>query len=99
MLGRYFFDKTERGIDFVWMQHDREKILEGRHLLTEASEEGDADALCFLSRTYMGAQYVWQYSGLDEDDDRAEKAGAREHSKGQCVRRIDRDAARCTHAV
>lgn len=73
MLGRYFSDKTERGIDFVWMQHDREKMLEGRQLLTEAAEEGDADALCFLARTYMGAQYVWQYSGLDEDDDRAEK--------------------------
>ncbi len=36
-MGKYFSDKTERGIDLVWMQYDREKILEGRRLLEEAA--------------------------------------------------------------
>ncbi len=73
MLGKYFSDKTEWGIHLVWMQHDREKIFEGRHLLEEAAGEGDADAFCFLARTYMGVHYVWEFSGLDKDGDRGER--------------------------
>lgn len=67
-MERYFSDKTERGIELVWMQYDQLKCSEGRRLLEEAAEAGDADALCFLGRTYMGYQYVWRHSGLSEDE-------------------------------
>ena len=46
--------------DLIWMQFDKTKQQEGKRLLEEAVAEGDPEAYCFLARTYMGFQYVWE---------------------------------------
>lgn len=68
-MGKYFSDKVEDGIAQVWMSFDKEEMQRGFSLLTEAAEEGDADAYCFLARCYMGPQYVWNGGGFPEDDE------------------------------
>ncbi len=70
-MGKVFSDKTEEGIRLVWMQFDPEKTAEGVRLLREAADGGDPDALCFLARTYMGEQYVWEYAALETSGEKA----------------------------
>lgn len=72
-MGQFFSDKTERAFDLIWMQFDKEKQQEGKRLLEEAVKEGDPEAYCFLARTYMGFQYVWQYAGFEESDEKADE--------------------------
>lgn len=68
-MGKFFADKTEEGIKLVWSSYDRNQIARGFQLLLESVKEGDGDACCFAARCYMGPQYVWQFSGIQEDDD------------------------------
>lgn len=70
-MGRYFSDKAEEGIRLVWTQYNQKEIMRGVQLLAEATNEGDADALCFLARCLMGPQYVWEYAGTQSDDEKA----------------------------
>lgn len=70
-MGRYFSDKTEEGIRLIYMQYDKKEIKRGVKLLEEAASEGDSDGLYFLSRCYMGSCYVWEFSGLEDDDQKS----------------------------
>lgn len=71
-MGQFFSDKTEQAFDLIWMQFDKTKQQEGKRLLEEAVAEGDPEAYCFLARTYMGFQYVWEYAGFEESDEKAD---------------------------
>ena len=71
-MGHFFSDKTEQAFDLIWMQFDKTKQQEGKRLLEEAVAEGDPEAYCFLARTYMGFQYVWEYAGFEESDEKAD---------------------------
>lgn len=64
-MGRFFSDKTEEGIQLIWMQFDPEKAVAGKKLLEQAADAGEADAYCFLARTYLGVD------GLEADRDKA----------------------------
>lgn len=70
-MGKVFPDKTEEGIRLIWMRFDPEKTAEGVRLLRESADAGDPDAFCFLARTYMGGQYVWEYADLETDGEKA----------------------------
>lgn len=84
-MGRYFSDKVEEGIRLVWMQYDREEMARGVELLAEAADEGDADAIAFLARTYMGSNYVWEGGNFPEDDDKASRYIKDSVMKGSAV--------------
>lgn len=64
-MGRFFTDKTEQAIDLLWMQPDTDKNPTGQLLLQQAADEGEADAYCFLGRSYLG---------LDELEENQDKA-------------------------
>lgn len=68
-MGKFFSDKAEQGIELVWMQFDKEKVIEGQHLLQEAAEEGDVEAYCLLALTYREGSKVWEEAGLVPDED------------------------------
>lgn len=70
-MGKFFSDKVEEGIRKVWMSFIPEEMYKGMQLLEEAAGEGDADAICFLARCYMGEDYVWHGGGLPVDEDKA----------------------------
>lgn len=72
-MGQFFSDKVEEGICLVWYTFIPEEMQRGMQLLEEAATEGDADAMCFLARCYMGSEYVWGGGGLPDDDDLAAK--------------------------
>lgn len=81
-MGNFFSSQTEEAIRLIWMQFDKQKIQEGQKLLIQATEEGDADACCFLARTYMGAEYVWEDAGLEEDINKAKALVVKSIHKG-----------------
>ncbi|WP_293664343.1 hypothetical protein [uncultured Parabacteroides sp.] len=66
-MDKYFSDKVEEGIRLVWCTFQPEEMQKGLQLLEEAANEGDADAMCFLARAYMGKEYVWGDGGLPFD--------------------------------
>ncbi len=73
-MGKFFSDKTELAIDLLYGTTKRENFQRGFALLVEAAEqEQDADALYFLSRCYMGEQYIWKYSGFGQDIEKSDE--------------------------
>ena len=70
-MGKYFNDKVEEAVSLIWTQFDIDKMRHGAELLAEAANEGDADAVCFLARCYMGKYYVWEGAGFPVDGTRA----------------------------
>ena len=63
-------DIVKAAIAAVWMSYDPETMRRGRDILEEAAAEGDADAMCFFGRTFLGPQYVWSGAGFPENDDK-----------------------------
>lgn len=68
-MGQFFSDNVEEGIRLVWYTFIPGEMQRGMQLLEAAAGEGDADAMCFLARCYMGGEYVWAGGGLPENDE------------------------------
>lgn len=62
----YFSDKTEEAIQLLYGQYDQAEFRRARQLLTQAADEGDADALHFLSRS-ISQGFIWAYTGIPQD--------------------------------
>ena len=60
-----------KAIDLIWTSFNREEIHRGYAMLMQAAQQGDADALCFIARCFMGYQYVWSGAGFATDDENA----------------------------
>lgn len=67
-MGQFFSDKTEEAIELLFKHYEQDKMKLASELLTEAAKEGDADAYYFLSRCFLGQQYIWKYSGFEDDE-------------------------------
>ncbi len=52
----------------IWLSYDPDTMQRGFDILRDASAAGDADAMCFLGRCYLGEQYVWSGGGFPEND-------------------------------
>lgn len=72
MNGNYS-DQVKNGVELIWSSFDREQIRQGYALLMQAAQQGDADALAFIARCFMGEEYVWPQAGFKEDDANASK--------------------------
>lgn len=70
-MGHFFNDKVEEAIRLIWLQFDKNEMHRGMQLLEEEANRGDADAICFLARCYMGRHYVWEGADFPEDDSKA----------------------------
>ena len=54
----------------IWLSYDPDTMRRGFDILRDASAAGDADAMCFTGRCYLGEQYVWSGGGFPENDRR-----------------------------
>ncbi|WP_347280560.1 DUF4303 domain-containing protein [uncultured Phocaeicola sp.] len=57
----------------IWSSFDRDEIRRGYAMLMQAAQQGDADALAFIARCFMGEEYVWPQAGFKVDDENASK--------------------------
>lgn len=57
-------------MELIYYKLGEQRGKEGFELLETAHQRGDGDATYLLSRCYSGPQYVWQYHGFPEDDDK-----------------------------
>lgn len=67
MKGKYSLPVV-KAVDLIWTSFDKEEIHRGYAMLLQAAQQGDADALCFIARCFMGGQYVWSGAGFETDD-------------------------------
>lgn len=67
MNGKYSLPVV-KAVDLIWTSFDREEIHRGYAMLMQAAQQGDADALCFIARCFMGEEYVWSGAGFATDD-------------------------------
>ena len=58
-MGRFFSDKVETAIRYIYYDLGTQRGQEGFRLLQEACREGDADAYCLLARCLYGQEYTW----------------------------------------
>lgn len=72
MKGEYS-TAVETAVKLIWSSFDREKIRQGYAMLMQAAQQGDADALAFIARCFMGEEYVWSQAGFTVDDANASK--------------------------
>lgn len=72
MNGKYS-TAVETAVKLIWSSFDREKIRQGYAMLMQAAQQGDADALAFIARCFMGEEYVWAQAGFTVDDANASK--------------------------
>ena len=72
MNGKYSLPVV-KAVDMIWTSFDKEEIRRGYAMLMQAAQKGDADALCFIARCFMGEEYVWSGAGFATDDDNASK--------------------------
>ncbi len=70
-MGKVFSDKVEQALQYIYYNERLQKGHEGRELLLEAVNEGDADAMCILARCCCGKQYVWEGHGFPEQEKEA----------------------------
>lgn len=68
MNGKYSLPVV-KAVDLIWTSFDKEEIRRGFDMLLGAAQGGDADALCFIARCFMGPQYVWSGAGFETDDE------------------------------
>lgn len=69
----------------IWTSFDREEIRRGYAMLMQAAQQGDADALCFIARCFMGEQYVWSGAGFAVDDANASMLMQKSALKGSAT--------------
>lgn len=72
MNGRYS-PTVAKAVDMIWTSFDREEIRRGYAMLMQSAREGDADALAFIARCFMGEEYVWSGAGFVADDANASR--------------------------
>lgn len=72
MNGKYSLPVV-KAVDLIWTSFDKEEIHRGYAMLMQAAQQGDADALCFIARCFMGEEYVWSGAGFATDDASASK--------------------------
>ena len=72
MKGEYS-TAVETAVKLIWSSFDREKIRQGYAMLMQAAQQGDADALAFIARCFMGEEYVWSQAGFTVDEANASK--------------------------
>ena len=66
MNGKYS-QPVEQAVDLIWTSFDRDEIRRGYAMLMQEAQRGDADALAFIARCFMGEQYVWSGAGFKPD--------------------------------
>lgn len=72
MNGKYS-QPVEQAVDLIWTSFDRDEIRRGYTMLMQEAQRGDADALAFIARCFMGEQYVWSGAGFKPDNENASK--------------------------
>ncbi len=72
MKGKYS-KQVKKAVELIWSSFDREQIRQGYALLMQAAQQGDADALAFIARCFMGEEYVWAQAGFKSDEANASK--------------------------
>ncbi len=61
-------DEVKQALKDIYYNETTGRGKEAFSLLERASEVGDGDASCVLTRCYCGVQYVWAGHGFPEDD-------------------------------
>lgn len=84
MKGRYS-KAVETAVKLIWSSFDRESIRKGYAMLVQAAQQGDADALAFIARCFMGEEYVWPQAGFKADDANASKLMQKSAIKGSAT--------------
>ncbi len=84
MKGRYS-KAVETAVKLIWSSFDRESIRKGYAMLVQAAQQGDADALAFIARCFMGEEYVWPPAGFKVDDANASKLMQKSAIKGSAT--------------
>ena len=72
MKGKYS-DAVSAAVKLFWPSFNRESIRQGYAMLMQAAQQGDADALAFIARCFMGEEYVWAQAGFKADEANASK--------------------------
>ncbi len=72
MKGKYS-KPVKTAVKLIWSSFDRDEIRRGYAMLMQAAQQGDADALAFIARCFMGEEYVWPQAGFKVDDENASK--------------------------
>lgn len=72
MKGKYS-KSVKKAVSLIWSTFDRDKIRQGYAMLMQAAQQGDADALAFIARCFMGEEYVWAQAGFRFDEANASK--------------------------
>ncbi len=72
MKGKYS-KPVKTAVELIWSSFDRDEIRRGYAMLMQAAQQGDADALAFIARCFMGEEYVWPQAGFKVDDANASK--------------------------
>ncbi|MCR6509673.1 DUF4303 domain-containing protein [Bacteroides sp. KH569_7] len=72
MKGKYS-KQVKTAVKLIWSSFDRDEIRRGYAMLMQAAQQGDADALAFIARCFMGEEYVWPQAGFKADDENASK--------------------------
>ena len=72
MKGKYS-RQVKTAVKLIWSSFDRDEIRRGYSILILEAQKGDADALAFIARCFMGESYVWPQAGFKADDENASK--------------------------
>ena len=72
-MGRFFSDKVETAIRYIYYDLGAQRGQEVFRLLQEACREGDADAYCLLARCLYGQEYTWLGHDFPVDEDAADE--------------------------
>lgn len=84
MKGRYS-KAVETAVKLIWSSFDRESIRKGYAMLVQGAQQGDADAMAFIARCFMGEEYVWPQAGFKADDANASKLMQKSAIKGSAT--------------
>ena len=93
-MGRFFSDKVETAIRYIYYDLGAQHGQDGFRLLQEACREGDADAYCLLARCLYGQEYTWLGHDFPVDEGRRGRAGIPICNDGQCAGYAYRHALR-----
>lgn len=70
-MGQFFSDKTEEAVKLIYTGYAKDDFNKAANLLTQASNEGDADAFYFLHRCLLGKEFVWEYANFEYNKDKS----------------------------
>lgn len=78
-------DIVRSAIDAIWLSYDPDTMHRGYEILKQAADDGDADALCFMGRCFLGEQYVWSGGGFPENERKGEALISESVAKGSAA--------------